>query len=57
MMNKESIKNVIENNGSIEVPFKIKINEWYGQLKISKLSKNEYVIQTDKDFKRFNLNF
>ena len=35
----------MEKGGTISVPHKSKINEWYGELKISKLGKNEYVIQ------------
>lgn len=44
-MKRESIKDILECSGTIELPYKTKINEWYGQLKISKLSKGEYVIQ------------
>lgn len=42
---KQSIIDIIEKGGTISVPHKSKINEWYGELKISKLGKNEYVIQ------------
>ena len=42
---KQSIIEIIERGGTISIPYKTKINEWYGELKITKLDKNEYVIQ------------
>ena len=42
---KESIINILQKGGSISIPHKSEINEWYGELKISKLSSGEYVIQ------------
>lgn len=42
---KESIIDIVEKGGTISIPHKTKIDEWYGELKISKLANNEYVIQ------------
>ena len=42
---KAAIIDILQKGGSISIPHKSKINEWYGELKISKLSSGEYVIQ------------
>lgn len=44
-MKRESIKDILENGGSIELPFKSSINEWYSNIKIYCLEKNRYVIE------------
>jgi hypothetical protein len=42
---KEAIINILQKGGSISIPYKSEINEWYSELRISKLKSNEYVIQ------------
>jgi hypothetical protein len=43
-MDKQSIKNILECDGAIQIPFKSEISDWYTELKISKLNKHEYVV-------------
>ncbi len=42
---KESIKNILLAGGSISLPYKTEINEWYGSLRINKLSDGGYVVE------------
>jgi hypothetical protein len=42
---KAAIIDILQKGGSISIPHKYKINEWYGELKINKLNSGEYVIQ------------
>lgn len=44
MINRESIKNIIENGGTITVSYKTAIDDWYSDLKFSMLDEGEYVI-------------
>ena len=44
-MNKESIIEIINFGGTISFPYKKKINDWYSDIKITKLGSDEYVIQ------------
>lgn len=43
MISKESIINVIENNGTIKIPWKREISEWYSELSIYEYNNFFYV--------------
>ena len=42
---KESIKTILLMGGSMSIPYKTEINEWYGSLRINKLSDGGYVVE------------
>ncbi len=44
-MKRESIKDILENGGTVELPFKSSINEWYSNIRIYCLEKNRYVVE------------
>lgn len=43
-MKRESIKDILESGGSVELPFKSSIGEWYSNIKIYCLERGQYVI-------------
>jgi hypothetical protein len=45
MLDRESIKNVIESGGTIQFPYKRNLKSWYGECSISKSANKEYYIR------------
>lgn len=51
-MKRESIKDILQNGGSVEVPFKSNIKDWFSSMKIYSLGSNLYIV--DPYYQKFS---